>query len=120
MFGITFGTLVVVYGAIAIFHILGKIGKTIGKYENKVSGNLVYVPYGPNGEDYNEPISLLSPHNFASEITRKDGLFYVTIENSVTGDKKTLSNKDKWLLCLDAEEIATKFATREREEFHTV
>lgn len=120
MFGITFGTLVVVYGAIAIFHLLGKIGKTIGKYENKVSSDLVYVPYGPNSEDYNEPISLLSPHNSASEITRKDGLFHVTIVNSVTGDQKTLSNKDKWLLCLDAEEIATKFATREREEFHTV
>lgn len=120
MFGITFGTLVVVYGAIAIFHILGKMGKAIGKYENKVSSNLVYVPYGPNGEDYNEPISLLSPHNSASEITRKDGLFYVTIENSVTGDKKTLSDRNKMTLCIEAEFVATRFAEKERDEYHTV
>lgn len=115
MFGITFGTLVVVYGAIAIFHIFGKIGNAIDKY-----GSNYELPYAPNGEDYNDPISLLSPHNSASEITKKDGLFYVTIENSVTGDKQTLSNKNKEYLCWDAEEIATKFAVKERDEYHTV
>lgn len=78
------------------------------------------LPFAPNGEDYNEPISLLSPHNSASEITKKDGLFYVTIENSVTGDKQTLCNKNKEYLCWDAEEIATKFAVKERDEYHTV
>lgn len=78
------------------------------------------LTFAPNGEDYQEPISLLSPHNSASEITKKNGLFYVTIENSITGDKQTLSNKNKKYLCWDAEEIATKFALKERDEYHTV
>lgn len=75
--------------------------------------------YGECGELYNKPLSLISPHNTASEITRKDGLFYVTIENSITGDKKTLSKWDKWLLCLEAEDVAFQFAVKERNEYHT-
>ncbi len=94
------------------------IGGTISRVTT--SPTVSNLPFDSNGEDYHEPISLLSPHNSASKITKKDGLFYVTIENSVTGDKQTLSNKNKKYLCWDAEEIATKFAVKERDEYHTV
>lgn len=111
MFGITFGTL------LAAYIIIG-IGKALGKAH--LSAPVPDLPFAPNGEDYNEPISLLSPHNSASEITRKDGLFYVTIENSVTGDKKTLCYRNKMTLCIEAEFVATRFAEKERDEYHTV
>lgn len=111
MFGITFGTL------LAAYIIIG-IGKALDKVH--LPTPVPDLPFAPNGEDYNEPISLLSPHNSASEITRKDGLFYVTIENSVTGDKKTLSDRNKMTLCIEAEFVATRFAEKERDEYHTV
>lgn len=111
MFGITLGALIFAWLTIGIGNAIGKM---------KCASPVQDLPFAPNGEDYNEPISLLSPHNSASEITKKEGLFYVTIENSVTGDKQTLNNKNKKYLCWDAEEIATKFAVKERDEYHTV
>lgn len=111
MFEITFGALILAWLTIGLGNAINKI---------KLPTPVPDLPFAPNGEDYNEPISLLSPHNSASEIIKRDGLFYVTIENSVTGDKQTLSNKNKKYLCWDAEEIATKFAVKERDEYHTV
>lgn len=110
-----FGTLIL--SAIAAYATL-IIGGAISR--SGCSPKVNDLPFDPNGEDYHEPISLLSPHNSASKIIKKNGLFYVTIENSVTGDKQTLSNKNKKYLCWDAEEIATKFAVKERDEYHTV
>lgn len=114
MFGLS-SMVFVVDAIIIIAYLLRKLGRAIDRY-----GYCRELPYPPNGEDYNEPISLLSPHNTASEVTKKDGLFYVTIENSVTGEKQTLSNRNKRTLCLEAEFVATRFAEKERDEFHTV
>lgn len=113
MLGILIFAAVLTYGTFALFHILSKVGDSI----NSVPSSSIST-YSPIGADYNEPIQLLSSNNSASEITYKDGLFYVTIENSVTGDKRTLSHKNKRSLCWNAEDVATKFALRERDEFH--
>lgn len=113
MLGILIFSAVLTYGTFALFHILGKVDDSI----NSVPRSSI-SKYSPNGENYNEPIQLLSHNNSASKITYKDGLFYITIENSITGDKKTLSHKNKKYLCWDAEDVATKFALRERDEFN--
>lgn len=42
-------------------------------------------------------------------------LFFVTIENTVTGEKQTLSNRNKKYLIWDANDIAYKFYNKERE-----
>lgn len=112
------GTLI--FSALAAYTTMG-VGNAIDKLGRKSSctGSSTNFLYGECGEQYNKPLSLISPHNTASEITRKDGLFYVTIENSITGDKKTLSKWDKWLLCLEAEDVAFDFAVKERNEYHT-
>lgn len=112
MFGIAFGSLLAAWATLGIGNAIDKMGRSNSYVRD--------LPYAPNSEDYNEPISLLSPHNSASEITKRDGLFYVTIKNSVTGDKQTLSNRDKMTLCLEAEFVATRFAEKERDEYHTV
>ena len=120
MFGLS-SMVFVVDAIIIIAFLLKKLGRAIDRYGgNSLNINDDGLFYGYNCEKYNEPILLLSPHNSASEIVRKDGLFYVTIENSVTGDKQTLCNKNKWFLCMDAEAVATKFAVKERDEYHTV
>lgn len=112
MLGILIFAAVLTYGSYALFHILGKVGDSI----NSMPRSSISA-YSPNGADYDEPIQLLSRNNSASEITYKDGLFFVTIENSVTKDKQTLSHKNKKYLCWNAEDVATKFALRERDEF---
>lgn len=113
------GTLI--FSALAAYTTLG-VGNAIDKLGKKssCSSSKPNFLYGEYGEEYNEPINPTSPHNSISEIIRgEDKLFYVTIENTVTGDKKTLSSWNKWLLCLDADEVAFDFAIKEREEYHT-
>lgn len=100
------------------FSLLGKIWEGVEHLSEKPS-KPYYGLYGENSELYHEPLHLLSKNNKASEIRRKDGLFYVTIENTITGDKQTLSHKDKRYLCVEAEGIALKFALKERDEYHT-
>ena len=49
-----------------------------------------------------------------SDIAKKGYLFFVTIENTVTGDKQTISNRNKKYLIWDANNIAYKFYNKER------
>lgn len=118
MFTFLGGSYLVVIVILALCTLLGKIWRGIERIGEKPY-KPYYGPYGENSELYHEPLHLLSKNNKASKITRKDGLFYVTIENTITGDKQTLSDKDKWDLCMKAEEVATKFALKERDEYHT-
>ncbi len=113
MVGILIFSAVLTYGTLALFHILGKVGDSINSVPRSSIANIRQTE-----KIINEPIQLLSHNNSASKITYKDGLFYITIVNSITGDKKTLSHKNKKYLCWDAEDVATKFALRERDEFN--
>ena len=117
MFTFLGGAYLVVIIVVGLFFMLGKMWRGIEKLGEKPNKTF-YWPYGENSELYHEPLHLLSKNNKASKITRKDGLFYVTIENTITGDKQTLSNEDKWRLCVEAEDVATKFALKERDEYH--
>ena len=108
-----FGTIIIVF-----FSLLGKLWEGIEHLSEKPS-KPYYGLYGENADLYHEPLHLLSKNNKASEIRRKDGLFHVTIENTITGDKQTLYNKNKWYLCMEAEDVATTFALKERDEYHT-
>ena len=54
------------------------------------------------------------PNNMISDIVKKGYLFFVTIENTVTGDKQTISNRNKKYLIWDANNIAYKFYNKER------
>lgn len=74
--------------------------------------------FDTNGERTEEPIRLASPNNTASEIVKKGRYFYVTIKNSVTGDKQTISNTNKKYLIWDANDIAYNFFNKEREMFN--
>lgn len=121
---------ILIFSAIAAYAILG-IGNAIDKlgkmpshksYEPTASRSIpvLWLEYGEFCENYNTPIDPISPHNLVSEIVRENGIFSVTIENSITKDKKTISNKDKWNLCQEADDVAFQFAVKEREEYHTL
>ena len=110
MFEILIISAILAYATLGIGHALSKMGSHSCSVSNST--------YSPNGEDYNEKIHLLSHNNSASEITRKDGLFYITIENSITGDKQTLSHRNKKYLCWDVHPVQSAHNVRERDEFH--
>lgn len=107
MFEILIISAILAYATLGIGHALSKIGC------HSCSS------YDCDNYDYEEPIPLLSPHNSVSEITKKDGLYYITIKNSVTGEEKTISNRFKKYLCGDAHDVAFDFAVKERNEYHT-
>ncbi len=118
------------YATIAIIKVFDKLGRSLStnnyvkckensKHKPKTIPAL-WLLYGENCENYDKPIDPISPHNTVSEITRENGLFVVSIENTITGDKKTLTCKDKWELCQEADDVACRFAIRERDEFHTI
>lgn len=94
--------------------------KAIDKLGNRTSpASVTSEPlFDTNGERTEETIRLASPNNTASEIVKKGRYFCVTIENSVTGDKQTLSNTNKRYLIWDANDIAYKFFNKEREMFN--
>ena len=95
---------------IALFNALDKLSNS------SCSASVASEPlFDFNGERTEETIRLASPNNTASEIIKKGRYFYVTIENSVTGDKQTLSNTNKEYLIWDANDIAYKFFNKERE-----
>ena len=93
-------------------HTAGNTSHSVSRFNNSLSAN-------PNNE-YKKLITLVSPHNTASDITWKDGAYCVTIENSVTGDKEIVRHKNKRHLCWQADEVAAKLAIKERNEYHTV
>ncbi len=100
---------ILAYAILGMGHILAKVGSRT--HLSSLTSN--------DNEDCEEPIPLLSPHNSVSEITQKNGRYFITIENSVTGDKKTVSNRFKKYLCWEAHDVAFDFAVKERKEYHT-
>lgn len=97
------------YATLGIGHILSKMGNRSCSASSLPSGD----------DDCEEPIPLISPHNSVSEIMQKEGRYYITIENSITGEKKTINNRFKKYLCWEAHDVAFDFAVRERNEYHT-
>lgn len=111
MLGTLIFAAVLTYGTFALFHILGKLGNYA------CPASVADEPlFDSNGEQYNEPINLVSPNNTASNIIKKGRYFYVTIENSFTGEKQTLSNTNKKYLCWDANDTAWRFSVKEQEK----
>lgn len=113
---------------VALFGVLDKANRTSASSSrarasvdaNPTSMPALWLVYGEYCENYNTPIEPVSPHNAVSDIVRENGVFSVTIENSITKEKKTLCNKDKWNLCQEADDVAFKFALKERDEYHTI
>ena len=83
MFEILIISAILAYATLGIGHALSKMGS------HSCSSSSNY------DDDHEEPIPLLSPHNSVSEITEKDGRFYITIENSITGERRTINNRFK-------------------------
>lgn len=110
MVGILIFSIVLTYVAFGIFHAFGKLGDSSCP-PSKASEPL----FDTYEEKCNEPIRPASPNNIVSEIAKKGYLFFVTIENTVTGDKQTISNRNKKYLIWDANNIAYKFYNKERE-----
>ena len=109
MLGISIFSLFVVYTILGIGYAFRKIGD-ISCPPSKASEPL----FDTYDEKYNEPIRQASPNNIVSDITKKGYLFFVTIENTVTGDKQTISNRNKKYLIWDANNIAYEFYDKER------
>ena len=107
MFEILIISAILAYATLGIGHALSKMGS------HSCSSSSNY------DDDHEETIPLLSPHNSVSEITEKDGRFYITIENSITGERRTINNRFKKYLCWDAHDVAFEFAVNEREKYHT-
>lgn len=124
MLGILIFSAIAAYAILGIGNAIDKLGKTPSRksYEPTVSRTIpaLWLEYGEFCENYNTPIDPISPHNLVSEIVRENGIFSVTIENSITKDKKTISNKDKWDLCQEADDVAFRFAVKERDDYHTL
>ena len=110
MLGILIFSAVLTYAVFGIFHAFGKLGNS--SCPASIASEPLFDTYD---EKYDEPIRPASPNNIVSEIVKKGYLFFVTIENTVTGDKQTLSNRNKKYLIWDANDIAYKFYNKERE-----
>lgn len=109
MLGISIFALIMTYVTFGIFHVFGKLGNS--SCPASIASEPLFDTYD---EKCNEPIRQASPNNIVSDIAKKGYLFFVTIENTVTGDKQTISNRNKKYLIWDANDIAYKFYNKER------
>lgn len=119
MFSFPLGVVLVVDVLLIMLFLLRKISRMAGNASHYAPRANNSPSANPNNE-YKKLITLVSPHNVASDIVWKDGAYCVTIENSVTGDKETVRHKNKRYLCWLADEVAAKMAIKERNEYHTV
>ena len=110
MVGISIFAIILTYVTFGIFHVFKKLGNI--SCPASVASEPLFDTYD---EKCNESIRPASSNNIVSEITKKGYLFFVTIENTVTGEKQTLSNRNKKYLIWDANDIAYKFYNKERE-----
>ena len=109
MVGILIFSAVLTYAIFGFFHAFGKLGNS-----SCPSSNASEPLFDTYDEKYNEPIRQASPNKIISDIAKKGYLMSVTIENTVTGDKQTISNRNKKYLIWDANNIAYKFYNKER------
>lgn len=119
MFTFTLDGILVAYGIFLMFYLLGKMAHTGGNTSHCAPRTNNNQSANPNNE-YKKLITLVSPHNTASDITWDNGAYNVTIENSVTGDKEIVRHKNRRHLCWLADEVAAKLAIKERNEYQTV
>lgn len=109
MLGISIFALIMTYVTFGIFHAFGKFGNS--SCPASIASKPLFDTYD---EIYDGSIRPASPNNIISDIVKKGYIFFVTIENTVTGDKQTISNRNKKYLIWDANNIAYKFYNKER------
>lgn len=90
MVGISIFAIILTYVTFGIFHVFKKLGNI--SCPASVASEPLFDTYD---EKCKELIRPASPNNIVSEITKKGYLFFVTIENIVTGEKQTISNRNK-------------------------
>lgn len=119
MFSFPLGAVLVVDVLLIMLFLLRKMARAVDNAGHCAPRTNNGPSANPNNE-YKKLITLVSPHNTASDIVWKDGAYCVTIENSVTGDKEIVRHKNKRYLCWLADEVAAKMAIKERNKYHTV